>query len=86
MSVVKSISRWGNANAIRIPAAMLEQLGIREASKVSLTVESGSLVITPVKETPGSLEELLEGSTRDQFRVNGDNEWLEERPTGKEVI
>ena len=86
MAVIKSISRWGNSNALRIPGALLEQLGIGEASKVSLTVESGSLIITPVKDVPDDLAELLKDSTRDQFRVTGDNEWLKERPEGKEFI
>jgi antitoxin component of MazEF toxin-antitoxin module len=86
MSVVRSISRWGNGKALRIPGPILEQLGIGESSKVSLSVELGKLVITPVRDVPDSLEELLKGSTRDQFRVDGDEAWLNDQPVGKEVL
>jgi antitoxin component of MazEF toxin-antitoxin module len=86
MSVVKRISRWGNASAVRIPGPMLEQLGIHESSEVSLSVEEGKLIITPVSDVPESLDDLLAGTSREQFRVEEDETWLEAKPVGREEL
>ena len=43
-----SIIRIGNSRGIRIPRAMLEQVGLREA--VELEVRAGELVIRPIDE------------------------------------
>ena len=85
MSIVKTIARWGNANALRIPNTMLEELGLHEASEVELSVEEGKLIVEPVREEPDSLEELLEGSSREAFRVPDDETWLDSEPVGREV-
>lgn len=86
MAVVKSIARWGNAQAVRIPGPMLEELGLHEFSKVSLTVSDGQLIIAPVKDEDSTLEELLQGASRETFRVPDDNTWLDDEPVGKEVF
>jgi antitoxin MazE len=86
MAVVKSIARWGNARALRIPGSMLEELGLHESSKVSLTIREGQLVITPVKDEGATLEELLQGTSRETFRVPDDSTWLDDEPVGKEVF
>ncbi len=85
MAVVKTIARWGNANALRIPGTMLEELGLHEASKVSLSVREGKLIVEPVDEEPASLEELLEGASKEDFRVPEDETWLDSEPVGREV-
>lgn len=41
------ISKWGNSAAIRLPKAVLEALGVKEGSRVRLTVEGGRAVIVP---------------------------------------
>ncbi len=85
MAVEKRIARWGNASALRIPGIMMEELGLDESSKVSLEVREGKLIVAPVQEESSSLEELLEGSSREAFRVPDDETWLDDEPVGREI-
>lgn len=64
---------------------MLEELGLHEASKVSLSVREGKLIVEPVQDEPSSLEELLEGASPEAFRVPDDETWLDSDPVGREV-
>jgi antitoxin MazE len=34
------ISRWGNSLAVRLPAAVVEELGLREGDEIEIAVES----------------------------------------------
>lgn len=50
------VSRWGNSLAIRLPAALVEALGLREGDDVTLhALGKGSLGI---EKTPGRKELL----------------------------
>ncbi len=51
------VSRWGNSHAIRLPQTMMKELRISEGDKLSVTLESGRLVLTPL--FAPSLEELV---------------------------
>lgn len=53
-----TLKKWGNSLAIRIPGVYCRQSGMNEGSKVKISLENGSLVITPVK-TKYKLEDLL---------------------------
>lgn len=51
-----TIAKWGNSLGLRVPKPIAEQLGLREGSTVSLTIENGQLVVTPARR---SLDDLL---------------------------
>jgi antitoxin MazE len=75
-----TLKKWGNSLAIRIPGAYCRQSGMVEGSKVTVSIENGSLVITPVK-GKYELEELL-------LQVNDDNlhgEIQYGEPKGREI-
>ena len=58
-----SIVRIGNSRGLRIPKALLEQVGIAEA--VDLTVENGRLVVSPLEHPrAGWAEAAVEMSRR----------------------
>ena len=44
-------SKWGNSLALRIPAAYAREIGASVHGSAELTVENGSLVVSPVKES-----------------------------------
>jgi antitoxin MazE len=50
------ISKWGNSLAIRLPAAVVEALGLREGDDV--TVHAAGKRTLEIERTPGT-EELL---------------------------
>jgi len=53
------ISKWGNSSAIRLPKAMLDELGLREGSVVDLSVENGKAVIQPKRPKKITLEWII---------------------------
>ena len=58
-----TLHRWGNSIGLRLPKPLLEQIGLGEGSKVDLKVESGRLVIEPVRRTrltPDDRPELVD--------------------------
>ncbi len=42
-----TLRKWGNSVGVRLPRAMLEQVGLKEGARVEVVVESGHLVIRP---------------------------------------
>jgi antitoxin MazE len=53
------ISRWGNSSAIRLPKAVLKELGLKPGQTVELTVRDGKGIIEPVKPKTITLEWIL---------------------------
>ncbi len=43
------ISKWGNSSAIRLPKAVLDELGLKPGQSVQLTVKDGKGIIEPVR-------------------------------------
>ena len=50
--MIKQLRKVGNSNALILDKPILELLGIEESGEVQLTIERGSLVITPVNPRP----------------------------------
>jgi antitoxin component of MazEF toxin-antitoxin module len=50
--VVKTLRKVGNSHALLLDKPILELLGMKEGSKVNLTVTNGALVVTPVDPMP----------------------------------
>lgn len=44
-----TLSKWGNAQAVRLPKAMREQVGMPDDSQVEATVENGAIVLKPAR-------------------------------------
>lgn len=50
------ISKWGNSLAVRLPAAVVEALGLKEGDDVEIHAAGGRAF--EIKKTPGSRELL----------------------------
>jgi len=79
------IARWGNSSAIRLPKAVLEELGLKPGESVDLTVEHGKAIIEPARSKKITLEWILS----EMDRLGPENapetaEWGPDR--GEEVI
>ena len=44
-----TLSKWGNAQAVRLPKAMREQVGMPDDSQIEATVENGAIVLKPAR-------------------------------------
>jgi antitoxin MazE len=58
-----TIQKWGNSLAVRIPRPLTREVHIEQGSLVEVTVDKGSIVVTPDPEPAFRLEELLDQIT-----------------------
>jgi antitoxin MazE len=78
---MQTISKWGNSLAVRIPAAFAESAGLAEGTEVDLKVQSGRLIVVPVRQHKYDLQELIGQITPENRHDLMD--WG--KPRGKEV-
>lgn len=53
------IKQWGNNLGVRLPAAVAKAANLRVNQRVQVSVEGHQVVITPVMDSPLSLEQRL---------------------------
>jgi len=56
---VLDIKQWGNNLGVRIPAAVAREAHLKVDQRVRVSVEGRQVIITPVGDTPNTLEERL---------------------------
>jgi antitoxin MazE len=59
-SVSLNVRQWGNSLGIRLPATIAKAVGLKVDQCVQVAVKGQSVVITPCKDTPLTLEDRLE--------------------------
>ncbi len=47
---VRKISMWGNSLGIRLPQAVIEELGLTDGAIVDVAVDNNKIILSPVKE------------------------------------
>jgi len=55
------VRKWGNSAAVRIPAVMMEAIGLDLDDVVEIREEEGRLIIEPAVGPAYDLEELVKG-------------------------
>lgn len=50
--MIKQLKRVGNSNALILDKALMELVGLTENAEVQLTVQNGSIIITPTQPRP----------------------------------
>jgi antitoxin MazE len=78
--MVTKVQKWGNSIGLRIPKAIAQEAEIEEGASVDLVVESGRLIVRPVRKKY-TLEELVSKITPENRHPETD--WGP--PVGKEV-
>lgn len=79
------IRKWGNSAGVIIPAAVLEQAGMRLGDKVEIEAIEGGIMLRAAKPVY-TLDELLAQSPEGSFELSDeDREWLNTEPKGREV-
>ncbi len=61
-----TVRKIGNSLGNTIPAAYARDIGVEEGSEINITIQSGKLIIEPIKEKRGfpfSEKDLLKGLT-----------------------
>ena len=57
--LMPTVQTWGNSLAVRIPAALANQLSVTSGSEVNLSVSNGALLVKPATRRKYRLSELL---------------------------
>ena len=81
MQTTTKIKKWGNSLAIRIPQAVVADLGLSIDSSVQITSNGSVVTIKPENRKKLSLSELLDRVTPENLH----NEYDWGKPAGKEV-
>ncbi|MCD2173196.1 AbrB/MazE/SpoVT family DNA-binding domain-containing protein [Rhizobium sp. C4] len=66
------ISKWGNSSAIRLPKAMMEDLGLKNGSVVRLEKRDGVISLVPETRRVPTLREMVEEMERLGFENEPD--------------
>ena len=75
------IKKWGNSLALRIPKLLASDANLKLNKMVDLSIDKGSIIITPIGEKEYSLEKLLEGISKNNLH----GEIGTGAPVGKEI-
>lgn len=71
---------------LAVPPALLDVLDLRPGSEVGITVDSGNLVVKPLRRPRYKLDELLSRCDSRAARPRKDREWVTDGPVGRELI
>lgn len=68
------ISRWGNSLAVRLPPAVVEELGLREGDEIEIAVDAGRFSVRRRPDPEALLARLrgLRGRLPANFRFDRD--------------
>jgi antitoxin ChpS len=80
------LRKVGGSVMLAVPPALLEVLDLRPGAKVGLAVQNGSLIVEPQRRVRYTLDELLAQCDPKAPRSNEEREWLNDTPTGGELI
>ena len=81
MKTTSSVKKWGNSLAVRMPSAVVQDLGLSENSSVQIVSDGTTVTITPKRSKKLSLDELVRAITTQNSHQEVD--WGE--PVGREV-
>jgi antitoxin ChpS len=80
------LRKVGGSVMLAVPPALLEILHLQPGAKVGIVVESGRLVVEPEQRRRYTLDELLAQCDPKAPRAREEQEWLNSKPVGRELI
>lgn len=76
------IQKWGNSLALRIPRGLAQEAGLTQSTPVEIRVSDEGLIVTPLRPTRYTLEDLLARIEPEQLHtetqwgtMQGQEEW-----------
>jgi len=79
-----SIQKWGNSAAVRLPSALLSQLGVALGDKLSADMQPEGLLLRPARKAY-SLTELMAQCDLKAAPPRDIEAWEGTKPVGQEV-
>ena len=81
-----NLRKVGGSVMLAVPPALLDILHLQPGAKVGIAVESGRLVVEPQQRRRYTLDELLAQCDPRGPRATEEQEWLDSKPVGGELI
>jgi antitoxin MazE len=82
MNATSVVSKWGNSQALRLPAEIIRRLELKPNDRVYLEVEGDKLTITKAPSPKkGTIEYLFKDYSGESFKTDLINP---DKPTGEE--
>ena len=81
-----NLRKVGGSVMLAVPPALLDILHLQPGAKVGIAVESGRLVVEPQQRPRYTLDELLAQCNPKAPRTKEEQEWLDSKPVGGELI
>jgi antitoxin ChpS len=81
-----NLRKVGGSVMMAVPPALLDMLHIGAGAKVGLAVDNGRLVVHPQQRPRYTLDELLAQCDASSDLSDEDCAWLNDAPTGDELI
>lgn len=80
------LRKVGGSIMLAIPPTVLEMLHLHPGAEVGLTIDAGHLVVDPHTRPNYTLDELLAQCDSQADITAEDRAWLDDEPTGRELI
>ena len=80
------LRKIGGSVMLAIPPALLDILQLQPGTAVGIAVENGRLVLEPQPRRRYTLDELLAQCDPKAPRAKDEQEWLDSKPVGGELI
>ena len=81
-----NLRKVGGSVMLAVPPALLDMLHLQPGAQVGIAVESGRLIIEPQQRRRYALNELLAQCNPKARRAKKEQEWLDSKPVGGELI
>jgi antitoxin ChpS len=81
-----NLRKVGGSVMLAVPPALLDILHLQPGARVGIAVESGRLVVEPLRRRRYTLDELLGQCNPKVRRTREEREWLDSKPMGGELI
>jgi antitoxin ChpS len=81
-----SLRKVGGSVMLAVPPALLATLRLEPGAKVGIAIESGRLVVQPQQRRRYTLNELLAQCNPNARRARREQEWLDSKAVGGELI
>ena len=81
-----SLRKVGGSVMLAVPPALLDILQLQPGAKVGMAIEKGRLVVEPQQRRRYTLNELLAQCDPKAPRAKEEQEWLDSKPVGGELI
>ena len=66
--MISNLAKWGNSLALRIPAAMAKEIGLKDGGAVDVSIADGAVVVRPANRSSDfDLDALLADVTADNI-------------------